>query len=202
MARRYRDAASHRAQVRAELAAVVDRMFDRDRQKIDPGPLNDSEQVDYVAELLPRHGAHAIQRGRNLRFVTGRGVGRVHDAAGIGIVGWRREHALRDAVQKPLILQREMPDEPQASLRFRVRLVVETIVGNGADHPQRGLHFAFKFGYEKIRDGFGLIGIHWSAPIRSFVFCANYILSQLRPAVAETITDGCRGGAASTGRLS
>src|ERR1700676_5123029 len=155
-----RNVTAHRAQVGAELATVVDRMLYSHGQKVNSGRLDHSEQVDYVAELLPRHCTHAIKGGRNFLSVTSGGFGRVHNAAGIGIVGRRRELTIRDAIQQPLIFQREMPDEPQAGLRFRVRLVVETIVGNCADHPKGCVHFAFEISDKKISYSLRLFGIH------------------------------------------
>ena len=47
-----RNFAAHRAQVRAELAAVVDRMLYCHRKKVDSGRFDHAEQVDYGEKVL------------------------------------------------------------------------------------------------------------------------------------------------------
>ena len=90
---------THRPKIRAELPAVMHRMFNRHCEKVDSGCLNHSEQVEHGHKFLPGHGAHAIKRGGDCLFVTDDSVIRAHDAAGVGVVWWRCEGAIRDAVQ-------------------------------------------------------------------------------------------------------
>ena len=93
-------------------------------------------------------------------LIPGDSVGRVHDAAGVGIVGRRDEGAVGNAVQQPLVFERNVPDQSEAGLGLRVRPVVEAIVRDRGDDAEGRLYFVFEIGDEKISYSLGLCEIH------------------------------------------
>ena len=135
-------------------------MLGRHRKKIDAGRLDHAEEVNDGRQFLAGHGANATQGCRDICLVAGGGIGRIHDPAGIGIIGRIRKFAVGDAVQQPRVFQRKVTDESQARLGLRVRPVVEIAVGNRLKDAQRRRHFVFEIGEQEISESFGFFGIH------------------------------------------
>lgn len=87
-------------------------------------------------------------------------VGRIHDAALVGVI-WRwRELTIRHAIEQPLVFERNVARQPKPGLRLRVRLVLEPVGGHRRENTLRRLHLVLEISNQECRDAFRLSGSH------------------------------------------
>ena len=95
----------------------------------------------------------------------GDGLGRIHEAAGVRVIGGRRERTVGNAVQKPLVFQNDVAYQSQGGLGLSVGTVIEMIGGDCVDDTLSRLHFVSEVAGKKVRDRSGVVGIQFLAPM-------------------------------------